>query len=245
MRNHPCFLECGADCSSTGRGVAGDRYAEPLPAKQARGPPPERAVHLELPVKDGLRFGPEVDFDSNCVKVLAHSNQRKEVGHDVKLTGRELLSQLPVGQAALQIEVLERGDRHPRLDDGELVLESTARDTPDFDTPPSEVLLPDRAEAIDVLGSALRRQDAQVPGVEESPEPDGGGVVPHPGEGVADEIRGARQTEPRERVQNRLVARGELNDDALPAAVARLATGRVAHGRNGFLTGKPQIPQGT
>jgi hypothetical protein len=171
-------------------------------------------------VKDGLRFGPEVDLDGNCVKVLAHSDQREEVGHDVKLTDRELLAQLPVRQAALQLDVLEQGDRHPGLDDGEVVFESTARNTSSFYTQPSEVVLPDHTEAVDVLGSALGREDSQVPRVEQPPKSDCGGVLPHTGEGVADEVGRAGQAESREGVQHRLVALGEMNGDALPAAVA-------------------------
>jgi hypothetical protein len=196
-------------------------------------------------VQNCPRLCAAVDFDRNRVKALAHSNQREEIRNDVKLTDGELLADFPVGKTPLELEISERGNADPRLDDGQVVFEAATWNAADDGPMIGEEPLRGWAEAVDVFLTTRRRQKAQMTCVEEPSETNGRRVPANTGKGVADEVRGSGEAESREGVQNRLIALGDLDGDTLLTPVARLTTSRPAHVRNGFLTGSPHRAQGT
>jgi len=125
-----------------------------------------------------------------------------------------------------------------------VMFEATTRYATGLNTSAGKVLLSGWTETVDILFPATGREYSQVPGVEEPAESDGGGIRPDSGEGVAHEVGRASQTETFHCMQHHLVAFGEANDNAFAAPVAQLTADWSPHDRSGFLTGRPQIPQG-
>jgi hypothetical protein len=105
--------------------------------------------------------------------------------------------------------------------------------------------LPGGPEAVDVLHPRRGRQDGEEASVEQSPKPDRGGVSPDASKGVCHDVRRSGELEARQGVQYGAIALGEHGGDTAAAAMTELTTSGRAHGRIGFLTGRPQIGHGT
>ncbi|MEO7867200.1 MAG: hypothetical protein ABIU54_06150, partial [Candidatus Eisenbacteria bacterium] len=91
---------------------------------------PERSVDLHLSVEHSQRLRAAINLDSDRVLAVTHTSEQEEVRYDLELGRPELLTQLPVRQGALQLDSAKASHCDPGCDDGEVMVEAAAGNTP-------------------------------------------------------------------------------------------------------------------